>query len=779
MPTGFEPDRPQPLAGESQAAALEAIDRILTSVHAQGRSQLLEHEVYEVLRLACIADPPEHVLLTPDTTDPAAALRQIRTPRVVLKIVSGGVVHKSDAEGVAFCDNHPEVLRRAVERMLTTHRHRGSNVVGVLAVECVEHDRGVLGSELYVGLRTTREFGAVLAAGMGGTDTEYLAGVLGRGKAVARAPTADLTGEQFFDLFCQTSVYALISGQVRGHHRRIDDDVLCRCFDAWIALANAFGTHRAGPELVELEVNPFAMVDGRLVPLDGRGRLGQSAVPPPRRPIDKVRRLLEPRAIAVLGVSSRADSFGRIILRNVSACGFDPAHTHVIKPGAAEIDRVPCVPSIAQLPETVDLLVIAAGAEQLPAIVDECVDSGKVHAAVIIPGGAGETEGSDTILSRVRASIARGRGRPDGGCVFVGPNCLGILSRPGKYDTFFIPDDKLDKRRSSPARGVALVSQSGAFIVSRMSRMGTLDPALAISIGNQADLTVSDFVQAVSLRDDIHTIGVYVEGFSDLDGLDLIGVVRRADRAGKCIIFYKAGRTEQGRSAAAGHTASLAGDYDVCKAALTQAGALVAESFAEFEQLIELSARLHARPVRGLRLGAVSNAGFEAVGIADRLCGEGYELTLSTLEPSTIHRLREVLGEHGLARLVDARNPLDLTPMADEAAYEAAAEVLLGSERVDALILSAVPLTPALATTVQELDGRRTLADVLAVLLAISDKPIVAVIDSGRDYDPLAARLRDTGVPVFRSADDAVRALGRYLWHRTGRRQPGGLSERM
>ncbi|GAB4383006.1 MAG: acetate--CoA ligase family protein [Phycisphaerales bacterium] len=777
MPTRPEPDRPRPLASEPRADAPEAIERILTSVQAEGRSQLLEHEVYEILRLAKVADPPRHVLLTPSTTDLEAAVGLIRTPRVVLKIVSAELVHKTDAQGVAFCENRPDDLRRAIDGMLATHRDRGSDLVGVLAVECVEHQQGELGSELYVGLRVTREFGPVLAAGLGGTDAEYIAGVLRGGKALARAPTADLRGEQFLDLFSRTSAYALISGQVRGHRRRIDDDVLCRCFDAWIALANAFGTHRAGPELVELEVNPFAVADGRLVPLDGRGRLGQSAVPLPRRPIEKVHRLLEPRAIAILGVSSRADSFGRIILRNVSACGFDLAHTHVIKPGAVEIDRVPCVPSIEQLPETVDLLVIAAGAEQLPAIVDECVDSGKVHAAVIIPGGAGETEGSDTILARVRASIARGRGRPDGGCVFVGPNCLGIQSRPGKYDTFFIPDDKLDKRRSRPARGVALVSQSGAFIVSRMSRMGTLDPALAISIGNQADLTVSDFVRAVCQRTDIHTIGVYVEGFSDLDGLELTRVVRDAHRAGQCVVFYKAGRTEQGRSAAAGHTASLAGDYDVCEAALTQAGVLVAESFAEFEQLLELSAQLHAHPVRGLRLGAVSNAGFEAVGIADRVRGEGYELTLSTLEPSTVDRLRDVLEEHSLAHLVNARNPLDLTPMADESAYEAAAEVLLGSDQVDALILSAVPLTPALATTARELDGRRTLADVLAALMASSDKPIVAVIDSGRDYDPLAARLRETGAPVFRSADDAVRALGRYLCHRTGMRPPGGHLE--
>lgn len=770
VPSDSDPHNPGFLAGAEQGAASPAIDRVLNRAQRESRLQLLEHEAYEILRLAGIADPPQHVFVTPDKPNAIEQLSQISSPRVVVKIVSPEVVHKSDVHGVVFCDNRPDVVQREIETMIAMHRDRGSQVCGVLVVECIEHDHGGFGGELFVGIRATREFGPVIAAGLGGTDTEYLAGVLRSGKAVARAVTADLTSDQFLELFGRTAAYALVSGQARGHRRSIDDEVLRRCFGAFITLANAFCIDRAGagPELVELEVNPFAIIDRRLVPLDGRGSLGRSAKPAAPRSIDKVRRLLEPQNIAVIGVSSRASSFGRIILRNVLACGFDTSRMRVIKSGATEIDGVACVESISRLPEAVDLLVIAAGAEHLPTIVDECVDSGKVHAAVVIPGGAGETEGSGEILSRVRSSIARGRGNSDGGPVFVGPNCLGIMSRPGRYDTFFIPDDKLDKRRSASARGVALVSQSGAFIVSRMSRMSTLDPALAISIGNQADLTIADLVRAVSQRRDIHTIGVYVEGFNDLDGLDLIRVVRAASQADKCIVFYKAGRTEQGRSAAAGHTASLAGDYDICEAGLSHAGAIVAGSFTEFEQLVELSALLHARPVGGLRLGAISNAGFETVGMADRLRGDAYEVELPTLDHPTLAAIQGVIEQHHLTGLVNARNPLDLTPMAGEAVYEAAARALLQSAQIDALVVSAVPLTPALATTLQELNSRRSLADVLGALATEHDKPIVSVVDSGPDYDLLVARLREASIPVFRSADDATRTLGRYLTHRIG-----------
>jgi hypothetical protein len=121
-----------------------------------------------------------------------------------------------------------------------------------------------------------------------------------------------------------------------------------------------------------------------------------------------------------------------------------------------------------------------------PHLIDECIDSGKVRSAIVIPGGVGETQDSHDIAWSIRDSLARAReqGRRHRCC--WGPNSLGVQSRPGRYDTFFIPDNKLDKRRGAGAgRGVACMSQSGAFIISRMSNFDTLDPQFTVSIGNQ------------------------------------------------------------------------------------------------------------------------------------------------------------------------------------------------------------------------------------------------------------------------------------------------------
>ena len=120
------------------------------------------------------------------------------------------------------------------------------------------------------------------------------------------------------------------------------------------------------------------------------------------------------------------------------------------------------------------------------------------------------------------------------------------------------------------------------------------------------------------------------------------------------------------------------------------------------------------------------------------------------------------------AGLVNARNPLDLTPMAPEDVYEAAIRMMLDCDEVDALVLGVVPLTAALKTAPEEVEDPASLAQRIPALFAEARKPMIAVVDSGSRYDPLVRALRLAGIPVFPSADQAIRSLGRYLCHRVG-----------
>jgi acyl-CoA synthetase (NDP forming) len=256
-----------------------------------------------------------------------------------------------------------------------------------------------------------------------------------------------------------------------------------------------------------------------------------------------------------------------------------------------------------------------------------------------------------------------------------------------------------------------------------------------------------------------------MEGFQPGDGLAFAAAVREAVAAGKDVVFYKAGRTSEGRSATAGHTATVAGDYAVCANALEQAGALVADDFDEFSDFLNLCVHLRGKRVTGNRLTAISNAGFESVGMADSIKGEHAELRLEPFSDDAAAALRTVLAEVRLDRLVDVSNPLDLTPMAGDESFARMVTEVLRTGEGDVVVVGAVPLTPAMQTLApgqghrESIHHPESIAQRLPAVAAEHDTPVVAVVDSGVWFDPFADELERGGLPVFRSADRAVRAL--------------------
>ncbi|MBI3832856.1 MAG: indolepyruvate oxidoreductase subunit beta [Planctomycetes bacterium] len=749
------------------AAEESGISQVLQKALLEGRSSLFEHEVYQIVELAGAISPPRHRVIRPAETVRQADIDSFPGDRVVLKIISRDITHKSDVGGVVFvakdADSVDESLRKLVERRAKT----GANVEGVLLVECIEHEESGFGQELFVGIRFSREFGNVIAAGLGGVDTEYLAHKMKPGVAVAKALVHETTAEDFFELFKTTAAYDVLAGRIRGHHRVVSDDELIRCFRAFLAIARRFsGDTNAPSSLLELEVNPFAFSHEKMVPLDGRGRLGSITPLRLARPRKKIANLLEPRSIAVVGVSGKRENFGRIILENILDCGFSREHLYVIKDGTTEINGVRCVSDVQHLPEEIDVLVISVS-HGLAELFDGAIASGKVSSIILIPGGLGETAGTETLQDLLQSKITSSRELPGAGLIVLGGNTLGIRSRPGRYDTFFTPREKLDARRGEPTTRTALITQSGGFAITRMSNLEAINPSLAITIGNQIDLTVSDLFAAVGTRNDLDAIGVYMEGFCDGDGLEFVRALKSVVESGKTVVFYKAGRTAPGRSATAGHTASIAGDYDVCQTSIAQAGAIVVDTFKEFEQVLELATLFHAKKVHGRRIGILSNAGFEVVGMADTIIGVRYALEVAALSLASQDRIREFLAPAKLDKLVNVRNPLDVTPMANEAVYAACAKAMIEDGGVDALVVSVVPFTSELKTTPEELQsGARSLVDELAAITASSEKPLAVVIDCGRPYEVLASKMRKAGVPVFPSCDQAIRSMGRYLCHR-------------
>jgi acyl-CoA synthetase (NDP forming) len=777
----------------------KAITALFQHAHAESRNFLYEYEVYTLLARSGAETPPRANLLVRGARVSDEELVALPGDKAVLKIVSPTIVHKTEVGGVRILAKTPQSVRSAQRRMLyevpenyaawiernpdaapPSYRNLSGqalvaaisrDVKGVLQVQFMPPDSDTFGHELIVGLRRTREFGMIVSAGLGGTDTELYAQRFRKGQAIVAASTAMTDGQTFFELFRQTISYKKLAGLTRGQRRIVADEQLIECFESFVAMANFYSPDNLDAPFVieELEVNPFAFTDYLMVPLDGMCRFSLPEDRSVARPVGKIQSLLHPQRIGIIGVSATRRNFGRIILENILAQGFDPHSVTILRDGEADQCGVQCVPDLAALPHKLDLLVVAVGAAQVPSLVEEIISRDAAHAVMLIPGGMGETEDSRERAAQVVAQINAAHGSGDGGPVFLGANCMGVISRPGGYDTWFIPEEKLPRDRGKPYRRAALVSQSGAFMLHRSSQCPELVPAYMISMGNQTDLTLGDMVSYFKDSKQVDVIAVYAEGFSDLDGLAFCRAVREAVMAGKEVVFYKAGRTPEGKSATSGHTASLAGDFMVCESCVRQAGAIVAQNFNQFQDLFLLAETLYGKKIRGNRLAAVSGAGFEAVGMADSIQSDDYSMQLAPFAPETVDKIAAVLREKRLDALVGIVNPLDINPAADDGAHACIAGILASDPGVDAVVLGLDPLSPAMHTLAEtdvpafDLRAAESIAKLLPEVVRQSDKPIIGVIDGGRLYDPLRDMLMAEGVPVFPVCDRAVAALAQYI----------------
>jgi acyl-CoA synthetase (NDP forming) len=785
----------------------DAIDQIFSNAWDQGRDFLFESEVYELLAKSGSETPPRVQLIKRGERIPDDELVAMPGEKSVLKIVSPYIVHKTEVGGVRVVDKVPNKIRSAVRRMfyevpenyaaglanaqesLPAH-YRGltgddlaaavsRDVKGVLQVQYMPPDSSAFGNELIVGLRHTREFGTILSAGLGGTDTELYARRFRKGQAIVAASPAMCSGEGFFQLYRNTISYRKLAGLTRGQRRIVTDEQLVECFESFIRMGNAYSRENPNAAFIidELEINPFAFTDFLMVPLDGMCRFSKQKTNAPKRPVAKIDNLLHPVSLGIIGVSSTRKNFGRIILDNVLAQGFDPAKMVIFKQGFNQFQGIDCLPDPAALANSgrgkLDLFIVAVGADQVPALVGDIIKTDAAHAVMLISGGLGETRDSQGKAGQVVAAISAARTRPDtdGGPVFLGANCMGVISLPGSFDTWFIPEEKLPKDRSRPRTfcRAALISQSGAFMLHRSHQCPQLAPAYMISMGNQTDLTLGDMMTYFKDSDQVDVIAVYAEGFNDMDGLVFCRAVRDAVLAGKEVVFYKAGRTPEGQAATSSHTASLAGDYMVCESCVSQAGAIVARTFSEFQELMLLAETLNTKTIQGNRLAAVSGAGFEAVGMADSIQSDDFTMEFARFGHNTVGDVRSVLAAKGLDRLVTISNPIDINPAADDQVHCDIAAILCRDPEVDAVIISVDPMSPAMQTLDTDPDDRFSMHNkgaVLHRLIHLNDTcatPIVGVVDGGRLYDPLRDALIAGSIPVFNVCDGAVAALSLYI----------------
>ena len=768
---------------EAESRLADTFKEIIGPAVAQKRDALTETEGLAMLEAMGVATPKRIFIRSSAELESTVkydghdkfAQREFLTnwgDKVVLKVISPEILHKTEMGGVALIQNSGESVINAVREM--ERRFVSYKVDGYTLNEFVQFEPR-LGHEILFGYRFAPDFGPLVSFGPGGIYTEYLASKFKPGESSITFSPFAAPREFVQSILSHTLVAGLVSAGLRNTKPSIDIERLADAIMAFLSAAKAL----ASCGVSEFEVNPMVIrrTEASLIALDclvklkdfsssgivyRKGYVPHNAAQA-SRPVATIDKILKPRSAAIIGVSEKGLNNGRIILRNLLENGFDASKIYVIKPGAEQIEGCRCVQDVASLPEKVDLFILVIPASGTPETLAQIARMDKAWSVILIPGGLEEKSGSSAIVDRMKNALqdARVRGK---GPLINGGNCLGIRSVPGKYNTLFIPEEKLPMPKGKVAP-LALISQSGAFGITRISKHPDINPKYILTLGNQMDLTIGDYLEYLAEDKAIRVFAVYVEGFKALDGLKTFTAAKQIVESGRSIILYRAGRTSAGAGAAASHTASIAGDYTVTKALFENIGAIVCDSLDDFDDAIRTFTLLEGRKAKGNRLGALSNAGFECVAFADNLGG----MELAKFSDKTNSLLAMVLEDAGISDIVDLHNPLDITPMGSDDAYDRSFRAIMADDNTDLGIVGIVPFTSRMNSLAADPERHKedvrtpdSIANRYGSLLAETEKPFVTVVDTGTLYDPLVHILEKHGIVVFRTADRALRMLERW-----------------
>ena len=450
-------------------------------------------------------------------------------------------------------------------------------------------------------------------------------------------------------------------------------------------------------------------------------------------------KLFNPKNIAVIGASRNEKSIGHGILKNlVTGCVYPSEYCQPfsgkifpVNPNADKILNLKCYKSILDIKQNVDLAIIVVRASLVLDVVNQCVKKG-VKSVIIISAGFAEFNAQGRKLQDKVAQVLKKANIPT-----LGPNCLGIIRPVNNMNASFAP--------AMPPKGdIAFISQSGALADSIIdwsieNRYGF---SAIVSYGNKLMLDVADFLEYFDKDKNTKVIALYIEGIDD--GQKFIRVAKKIK---KPMIVLKAGRSKQGIKAISSHTGSLAGSYDIYKAAFKQSNVLIADTV---EELFDNAKALANLPKLKGGVGIVTNGGGCGVLCADH-CSE-LNVPLVDLKESTLKKLDKSGKMHPA---YSRRNPLDIVGDALAERYEVAIDILLSEKYIGGLIV----IQTLQSNTESEEDAKV----VIRARKKYPQKPIVCVYMGGRFSQAAIDLLENAKVPNYNDLKKAALATKALL----------------
>ncbi len=458
--------------------------------------------------------------------------------------------------------------------------------------------------------------------------------------------------------------------------------------------------------------------------------------------MDRLDAIFSPQSVAVVGASTTAGKVGHDIFANILKGGYQGV-LYPVNPSARAVLSVRAYPTIAEIPDPVDLAMIILPPKPAIQAVEDAIQKG-VKGLVIVSAGFREVGGKGLEMENRIVQMCR-----EAGIRLVGPNCLGVINPQ--------PTVRLNasfSARMPKAGNISFISQSGALCTAVLDFAADLDFGFSkfISIGNKADVDELDLLRYFHKDVETEVIMIYLEELRR--GYEFIEEVKQITSGERPtpVLVIKSGRTGAGAKAAASHTGALAGTEAVYDSIFQQSGIIRVDSIAELFDCASTFAyknestlgKMRKKVPDGNRVAIITNAGGPGIVATDVTVSSGLTLAQFTSETT------EVLASH-LPEAANLHNPVDVIGDASQERYENALGTVIRDEGVDGALVILTPqsMTNALAT-----------AEAIARIARRTHKPILCCFMGIMDVSAGVKHLQEKGIPVFRFPENAAKAFG-------------------
>jgi acetyl coenzyme A synthetase (ADP forming)-like protein len=697
------------------------VQQILDAAKAAGRSALTAPEG----KLLCDAygiTVPQEGLAT--SAADARKLAQSMGFPLVMKIVSPDILHKTEAGGVIVGVKNADEATAAYDTIIANAKRylADAHIEGVQVQQMIQG-----GQEVIIGAVTDASFGKLVAFGLGGVLVEVLKDI------TFRLAPANL--EDAYSMLDGIQAAEMLKG-VRGSEP-VNREALAKLIVAVSELVSDF------PEISEMDLNPVFASNSGAIAADVRIVLDFEPKAPRYRPAEQdvlasMKRIMQPKALAVIGASAEDGKIGNSVMKNLINGGYK-GEIYPIHPKASEILGFKAYKSVKDVPGDIDTAVFAIPAKLVAGALIECGEK-KIAGAVLIPSGFAES--GEPEMQEELARIGR-----QYGIRLMGPNIYGFYYLPADLcATFCTPYDVKGS--------VALSSQSGGIgmAIIGFSRSAKMGVSAIVGLGNKSDIDEDDLL--IFFEDDANT-SVIAQHCEDLkDGRAFAEVAKRVSKK-KPVIMLKAGRTSAGAKAASSHTGALAGNDKIYEDVLKQCGVIRARSLRD---LLDFARGVPILPTpKGENVLIITGAGGSGVLLSDA-CVDN-KLSLMAMPADLDAAFRKFIPPFGAAG-----NPVDITGGEPPLTYKNTVKLGLQDDRIHALILGYwhTIVTPPMVFA-------KLMVEVRDEMRALGiEKPIVASLAGDVEVEEAAQYLYEHGIPAYAYSTEIPVAVlaAKYQWAR-------------